>query len=312
MPSDGGLITVSGDRKAAERSPTNCAWCGAALDQSATRLAGRTRCAACGAATTDPWPTVDELERAYARYRPESGRFAGFGDRMLRLTRARLAGRIDRLAPAGPVLDVGAGDGTLLDALRRRGRDGLGLERDARRADVREAAVTDLEESWSAIVFWHSLEHLPAAGQAIDHAAGHLRAGGALLVAVPNTGSLQAHLFGDRWFHLDLPRHLIHLSGEALTERLRSLGLTVTKVSHWRGGQAVFGWLHGLVGALPGRPDLYDAIRRPEARSRTLSGRRRALTLGAGAALLPVAALATTVEVAARRGGTVYVEARRD
>jgi SAM-dependent methyltransferase len=312
MARDGGLITVSEHRSTAGRSRTNCAWCGAPLDRSATRLAGRTRCAACGTATTDPWPTGDELERAYARYRPESGRFAGVGDRVLRLTRARLASRIDRLAPLGAVLDVGAGDGSLLDALRGRGREALGLERDARRADVREADVTELQEDWSAIVFWHSLEHLPAPGQAIDHAVGHLRAGGALLVAVPNTGSLQAHVFGDRWFHLDLPRHLIHLSDEPLTERLRSLGLTVTRVSHWRGGQAVFGWLHGLVGTLPGRPDLYDAIRRPEARSRTLSGRRRALTLGAGAALLPLAALATAVEVAARRGGTVYVEARRD
>ena len=95
-------------------------------------------------------------------------------------------------------------------------------------------------------------------------------------------------------------------------ERLRSLGLEVTRVSHWRGGQALFGWLHGLVGTLPGRPDLYDAIRRPEARSRPMPGRRRALTLGAGVVLLPVAALATITEVAARRGGTVYVEARRD
>jgi len=28
----------------------------------------------------------------------------------------------------------------------------------------------------------------------------------------------------------------------------------------------VFGWVHGLVGKLPGHPDLYDAIRRSEAR----------------------------------------------
>jgi SAM-dependent methyltransferase len=311
MASEGRLTTVSEDRNAAGRSPSSCAWCNALLDRSAARLAGRTRCASCGAATTDPWPTGDELERAYAGYRPASGRFSGVGDRVLRVTRARLANRIDRLAPSGPVLDVGAGDGTLLDALRSRGRDGLGLERDPRRDDVRESDVTELEENWSAIVFWHSLEHLPAPGQAIDHAARHLRPGGALFVALPNTASLQANVFGDRWFHLDLPRHLVHLSGETLTERVRSLGLEVTRVSHWRGGQALFGWLHGLVGTLPGRLDLYDAIRRPEARSRPLPPHRRALTLGAALALFPAAALATAVETAARRGGTVYVEARR-
>ena len=92
---------------------------------------------------------------------------------------------------------------------------------------------------------------------------------------------------------------------------MRALGLTVTRVSHWRGGQMLFGWLHGLVGTLPGEPDLYDAIRRPEARSRPLSHRRRALALAAAAVLFPIAAAATALEVAMRRGGTVYVEARR-
>jgi SAM-dependent methyltransferase len=312
MPGDGRPIAVPEDQTAGDHPPATCAWCGAPFGPSTIRLAGRKRCASCGAATTDPWPTVGELEQAYARYRPESGRFAGIGDAVIRRTRASLAARLDRLAPPGPVLDVGAGDGTLLDALRNRGRETLGLERNSRRADVHEADVTELDEKWAAIVFWHSLEHLPAPGPAIDHASRHLRPGGALLAAVPNTSSLQARVFGDRWFHLDLPRHLVHLPAEALTTRLRALGLTVTRVSHWRGGQALFGWLHGLVGTLPGRPDLYDAIRRPEARSRPLPRHCRGLTLGTAIVLFPVAALATAVEVAARRGGTVYVEARRD
>jgi hypothetical protein len=218
---------------------------------------------------------------------------------------------VDVLAPPGPILDVGSGDGTLLDALRSRGRAALGLERDSHHEDVRAAEVWEVEGEWAAIVFWHSLEHLPAPGRSIDHAASHLLSGGVLLVAVPNSSSLQARVFGDRWFHLDLPRHLVHLPAGALLARLDALGLKVVRVSHWRGGQALFGWLHGLVGSLPGRPDLYDAIRRPEARSRPMSGRRRVATLAAGTALFPVAALATVVEVAAGRGGSVYVEARR-
>lgn len=312
MAGHGGLIAVSEDGTDGKRAPASCAWCGAPLGPSAQRLADRTRCPSCGAATTDPWPTADELEQAYAHYRPESGRFAGIVDALLRRTRSRLAARIDRLAPPGPVLDVGAGDGALLDALRDRGRRALGLERDSRRDDVHETDITELDGEWSAIVFWHALEHLPAPGRAMDHASRNLCPGGALLVAVPNSASLQAWVFGDRWFHLDLPRHLVHLPAAALTERLSSLGLEVTRVSHWRAGQGVFGWLHGLVGTLPGRPDLYEAIRRPEARSRPMPGGRRALALTAATALLPLAAVAAAVEVAARRGGTVYVEARRE
>ena len=70
------------------------------------------------------------------------------------------------------------------------------------------------------------------------------------------------------------------------------------RVSHLRGGQVLFGWLHGLVGLLPGRPDLYDAIRRPEARRRPLGPRRRAVTLAAGVLLTPAAAAASAAEVA--------------
>ncbi len=271
------------------------------------------RCSACQVANTHPWPTPTELDQAYAHwYRPSSGRFAGVGDAILRRTRGHLARRIDRIAPPGRVLDVGAGDGALLDALARRGRDCLGLERQSSRPDVREAEVSELESNgWAAIVFWHSLEHLREPAKELRAAAERLQPGGILAVAVPNVDSLQARTFGERWLALDLPRHLVHLSADALVGRLEELSLTVERVSHWRGGQVVFGWLHGLVGKLPAHPDLYDAIRRPEARSGHMSGSGRLAVLAAASALAPVAALAALLEIAMRRGGTVYVEARR-
>ena len=86
--------------------------------------------------------------------------------------------------------------------------------------------------------------------------------------------------------------------------------MEVERVSYLRGGQVVFGWLHGLVASLPGSPDLYDAIRRPRARSRPQSAAVRAGALTAGIVLLPVALALSAVEALARRGGAVYVEAR--
>jgi hypothetical protein len=128
---------------------------------------------------------------------------------------------------------------------------------------------------------------------------------------MPNPASIQAQVFGDRWFALDLPRHLVHVPAAALLARLRSLGLSPSRVSYLRGGQVVFGWLHGIVGALPSHPDLYDAIRRPEARREPLSPGRRAMTLAIAVLALPLAAACAGVEVLLRRGGTIYVEARR-
>jgi hypothetical protein len=130
-----------------------------------------------------------------------------------------------------------------------------------------------------------------------------------LVIAVPNSDSLQARLFKDRWLALDLPRHLVHLPARALIERLGELGLEPTRTSHIRGGQVVFGWLHGLVGSLPSHPDLYDAIRRPQARRTALSPARRAATLAAAALLAPGALAGALAEALARRGGSIYVEA---
>jgi SAM-dependent methyltransferase len=286
-----------------------CPWCGASL-KSGRRRGRRIRCVVCGVSTIDPWPSNQELAAAYeGEYRPASGRFSGFGDALLRRTRAVLARRLDRTAPPGRVLDVGAGDGALLDALQARGREALGLERVSTRPDVVALELDELEGDWAAVVFWHSLEHLPDPAAALARAALLLVPGGVLVVAVPNSASLQALFFGDRWLALDPPRHLFHFTSGALIERLRSLGLRVERVSYLRGGQVLFGWLDGLVGALPGNPRLYDAIRRPEARFHPLGRRRRFAALFAATLLLPVAVVGTAVEVLLRRGGTVYVEA---
>jgi SAM-dependent methyltransferase len=291
--------------------PTACAWCHAPLAETGVPLRGRVLCSRCGVATTSPWPSDAELDAAYGDwYRPEAGRFSGIGDAILRRSRGALARRIDAIAPAGRVLDVGAGDGALLDAIAATGRERLGLERRIQRSDVRDAAVEELDPPWSAVVLWHSLEHLRDPAGALRAASDLLGERGVIVVAVPNSDSLQAKAFGDRWLALDLPRHLVHIPARALLDRLRECGLRVTRVSYVRGGQVVFGWLHGLVAGASGL-DLYDAIRRPEARSRPMSGGRRAAALALGALLSPVAVAAAAVEVALRRGGSVYVEAVR-
>ncbi len=301
-----------GPGAAAAGSPAiACAWCAAPFDESTARLAGRAVCGRCGAETTDPQPTEAELDHAYGDwYRPGGGRFAGPLDLMLARARAWPARRIDEIAPPGPVLDVGSGDGTMLRALRARGREATGVEREPSGDGVVAGDVRELDGEWAAIVFWHSLEHLRDAGAALEHAVGLLAPGAVLVIAIPDRSALQARAFGERWLALDLPRHLVHVPGAALLASIRGHGLELVRVSHWRGGQVVFGWLHGLVGALSGI-DLYDAIRRPAARRARLGAGRRALALALAVALAPVALAAAAVEVAAGRSASLYVEARR-
>lgn len=224
---------------------------------------------------------------------------------MLRRTRALLAGRLDRRAPAGPILDVGSGEGTLLDALAARGRVAVrprAGEQAARRSDVRAVEIVEFDErpgEWAAVVFWHSLEHPREPRAAVRPALSLLAPSGLLIIAVPNRASWQARLFGHRWLALDLPRHLVHLPAGALVDGMRASGLKIDRVSYWRAGQVAFGWLHGLVSMLPGRPNLYDAIRQPEARAISMTPSRRAATLAAGVGLAPVAIVLAAAEIAA-------------
>lgn len=266
-------------------------------------------------ATTSPWPSDSQLGEAYAPwYRPAAGRFSGIGDKMLKRTRSALADRLHKELPQGPIVDVGAGDGTLIAAFKRHGRDAVGVDPYAaeNHPHVRAVEFEDLDGAWSAVIFWHSLEHLRRPVRSLRHAAEVVVPGGVLVVAVPNAASMQARLFGDRWLHLDLPRHLVHISPPALVSQIEELGFTVERVSYLRGGQVLFGWLHGLVGLLPGHPSLYDAIRRTEAREAAQGPAFRLYTLAAAVAALPAALAGTAIEVAARSGGTIFVMARRN
>jgi hypothetical protein len=51
-----------------------------------------------------------------------------------------------------------------------------------------------------------------------------LKPNGVLLVGVPNMGSFEARFFQDKWFHLDVPRHMTHLTKPSLKEALSASG----------------------------------------------------------------------------------------
>jgi SAM-dependent methyltransferase len=180
------------------------------------------------------------------------------------------------------------------------------------REDIVDLSLPEVEQDdFAAIVFWHSLEHLPDSGPVMAAAAERLRPGGVVFVAVPDLGSPQARFFGDRWIHLDLPRHLVHLTTDSLIGVMEADGLKVTATSRTRGGQNLIGWLDGFVAMLPGGLNLYQALRRKTARRIHLDPVRRVLSILAGIVLFPVALVCAAAEIAGRRSGTIYVEGRR-
>jgi SAM-dependent methyltransferase len=245
-------------------SPSSCPLCGGPLRATGVRSIDRlvtddgpfaiSECPSCRYGVTLPQMSDEELERYYG-----SGYYAcyyghgGEGPHGLleharelfrRRAGARRANRPPFAAdarPAGRVLDVGCGSGELLSHYREHGWETFGIDPSEqaaalareRGASVHRGTLADQPwpvESFDLIVFSHSLEHIPQPVQALRLARGLLADGGRLAIAVPNWRCWQRHVFGGRWAHLDLPRHLQHFSPRSLTVIAGVLDLEVVEL----------------------------------------------------------------------------------
>jgi 2-polyprenyl-3-methyl-5-hydroxy-6-metoxy-1,4-benzoquinol methylase len=92
-------------------------------------------------------------------------------------------------------------------------------------------ALERSSKSYDAIVLWHSLEHLPKPWLVIRKARQRLKRDGVLIVAIPNISGSQAGLLGDKWLHLDAPRHTHFWSPDALTKLGRRSGLKLLEMT---------------------------------------------------------------------------------
>jgi SAM-dependent methyltransferase len=275
------------------------------------------RCGRCGTAVTTVVPPRD----AYATglYSPDEPRLA----RLVRAVMRALLAQVRRLLraaglPAGArVVDVGAGSGLLVEALRESGFDAYGIEPAPRGVDRARAAgrpmlperVEEHEASeLDAAILWHVLEHVADPAGALGRVHRWLRPGGLVLVGVPNVMSLQAAIAGDDWFHLDVPRHRTHFSLPGLRALLEQAGFEVVAERHLVVEHNLHGMLFALLGRLgmtPGYP--FHLLKR----NVPLRGRDLALLLLAGPVLAVPAILLELAAALARRGGTVAVVAQR-
>jgi SAM-dependent methyltransferase len=281
------------------------------------------RCASCGSAVT----VGDAPDRA-AMY--EGGTYApaqGIARRLLAPLRG-LAERdrlrfVSHLERGSRVLEVGAGDGKLVAAMRTAGLDARGIDPspaacEAARAIGVEVANVGIDEAEvpaageDAVVVWHALEHLDRPAEALGRIHGWLRPGGSLVVAVPNVASLQARIGGDRWFHQDVPRHRVHLTPAGLAALLERSGFRVERVRHVLVEQNPLGMWQTLLNRLTRERDFaFRALKRDLGPGGGGSRVRDwAVTLVAGPLLAPVAVIAELAAGAFRRGGSIVVQAR--
>jgi SAM-dependent methyltransferase len=143
------------------------------------------------------------------------------------------------------LLDIGCGAGTFLHVARLRGFVPHGMD-----ASARAVAIAGKQYGYSVrqgeigsrvwddcrfdfITMFHVLEHLRDPLKGLLFAGRLLKPAGTLIVQVPNLYSLQARLFGNRWYGLDVPRHVINFSPKALGVLLNEAGYEFQLVSRF-------------------------------------------------------------------------------
>jgi SAM-dependent methyltransferase len=264
------------------------------------------QCRHCGFAMTDPVPI--SLDRYYPpRYR----RFNAVAAFVLRrLYLRRVDGWLARLPTSGVALELGSGTGWMLRALRERGWLAVGSERTvAVAAAARDAArvpmfVGDLDAIRDApvldlVVMFHVLEHLADPVAALRAIARRVKTGGTLIIGVPNIAGWQARAVGSRWMHLDVPRHLVHFSPEALERALGAAGFRVARFNFQSYEHDPVGWVQGGLDRLGFEQGLLVKVlaRMPERRSGALA------SVAAVVLAVPLGVLGLALAVASWRAG---------
>jgi len=157
------------------------------------------------------------------------------------------------------VFEVGCGEATFLDALRRLyGRRGWTLSGCALTAEIVDVCLSkgfnvmrgrfeDLplqKSSVDVLLMFHLIEHLPEPILALTKAYDICAPGGLLVVETPNTMSLDARIFARHyWFDYQFPRHWYVFNRHSLVKALRSLGYEILAVNRQVGPMC---WLNSI------------------------------------------------------------------
>jgi SAM-dependent methyltransferase len=214
-----------------------CPSCGPQPARPWTRLGEWTvvSCARCGLRITWPRPGPEVLARVYAEnaYYEDTGMGASAAADWPERARGILG-----LIPADvrSVLDLGAGEGHLVAALKAVGVEADGIEPSpAGRQAARQIHGLDLgtrlaeapRKAYDLVTLVHSLEHVPDPPASLADASAVLRPGGHLFIEVPHADSVELWRPARRRQLLCLPVHLYHFTPETLAPIVRRSGLEI-------------------------------------------------------------------------------------
>lgn len=148
----------------------------------------------------------------------------------------RMLGQL-RLERDARILDVGCGDGSLLDRLARADFTNLSgadpfIEDDLESplgVPIVKRYMSEVSGEFDLIMFNHSLEHVPDPVANLKSAHEKLASGGVCLVRLPTTSSDAWSIYGADWCLIDAPRHTVIPSRQGMAMAADTVGFRVDK-----------------------------------------------------------------------------------
>lgn len=209
------------------------------------------RCSSCGHVFQNPRPTIQDGPLMYPRENVLMAKADTNG--LLRIktwVQARRVNRLVSLVPeGGKILEVGAGDGLLLVAIRARRPDidliALDLTFEAatktrlsqRQINVMEGAIDDEAklsylnmENFDLVIMNQSIEHLWNPRQVLERIYGALNAGGTMSISTPNFDGYDRRIWKQYWGGWYAPRHLNLFTKAEMVHILTDLGMSNVRV----------------------------------------------------------------------------------
>jgi 2-polyprenyl-3-methyl-5-hydroxy-6-metoxy-1,4-benzoquinol methylase len=203
-------------------------------------------CESCGLQFTNPRPDATDIgyyyqSSEYVSHTDERapGLINAIYRRVRTYTLAQKRKLIESLLPVGSLLDIGCGTGAFAGNMQRAGWQVIAVEPDEQAA-AKASLTHDLKvyneewlhtctEKFDVVTMWHVLEHVHTLNQRREELSRLVRKGGLLLVAVPNSKSVDADHYGTHWAARDVPRHLYHFPPEMLRAWIELAGFERVK-----------------------------------------------------------------------------------
>lgn len=160
-------------------------------------------------------------------------------DKILSWEYNRVIKKMNVLKPSkGSLLDFGSGKGKFGSLAKKNGWQVKCVETSRERAEfAKKNYELDVNSEYystgkifntdfDALTLFHVLEHLPSPKILLNELIKcNLKKDALVVIEVPNIKSLQALIAGNKWMHLDVPRHINHFSSIRMDQLANESGL---------------------------------------------------------------------------------------